>query len=329
MSALPPAKKRLRIPRFIRRIISVVLILVLFSMAMMAGLIFVNRLPFLHPTPLTQLSGDEQVDAALERAEKNIHLLLVGSDEREDEAARSDTIMYAILRPVDRQASLVSIPRDLRLNIPNVGEDKINHAYAYGEMPLLISTVENYLESPIDHVVHVNFASFQKVIDAMGGITIDVETDMYLPEENIDLKAGKQKLNGYDALAYVRWRDDGQGDLGRIERQQKFMQALTHKAKHLLPWRTLNVARILAQDIDTDLSFLDMVKISIPYVGMPKDAMQVYHFNTESFYLNDISYVRISDAEVRRIIGLMTYGIDLENTIGGEPYYRPKGVGNG
>lgn len=212
--------------------------MLVFCGALFGGLFAVNRLTA--PTPLQDLPEAERVSAAKERAMNNVSFLLVGSDERGDEAARSDTMIYTVLRPTDQKIGYLSLPRDTLVEIPGYGQDKLNHAHAFGGMNLLIQTVENNFHAPVDHTIRVNFETFKDVIDAMGGITLDVEQDMYLPEENIDLKAGTQHLNGYDALAYVRWRGDGLGDLGRIQRQQKFMQAITQKAQRMMPWQALD-----------------------------------------------------------------------------------------
>ena len=213
------------------------------------------------PTPIDQIPASERAAVAMEREKSNVYLLLAGTDQRADEASRSDTIMYAALRPVDRKIEMVSIPRDSLVEIPGVGEDKINASLAYGGVELLQETVENLVDNPVDHTVLINFESFADIIDAMGGIRINVEEDMYLPEEGIDLKAGEQKLNGHDALAFVRWRGDGTGDIGRMERQSQFMQALSEKIRHLTPWRAVMTLWTVQREIDTDMSILDILKL--------------------------------------------------------------------
>lgn len=135
------------------------------------------------PTPIDQIPASERAAVAMEREKSNVYLLLAGTDQRADEASRSDTIMYAALRPVDRKIEMVSIPRDSLVEIPGVGEDKINASLAYGGVELLQETVENLVDNPVDHTVLINFESFADIIDAMGGIRINVEEDMYLPEE--------------------------------------------------------------------------------------------------------------------------------------------------
>lgn len=270
------------------------------------------------PTPIDQIPASERAAVAMEREKSNVYLLLAGTDQRADEASRSDTIMYAALRPVDRKIEMVSIPRDSLVEIPGVGEDKINASLAYGGVELLQETVENLVDNPVDHTVLINFESFADIIDAMGGIRINVEEDMYLPEEGIDLKAGEQKLDGHDALAFVRWRGDGTGDIGRMERQSEFMQALSEKVRHLTPWRAAMTLWTVQREIDTDMSILDILKLAWDFIGMDSDALEYQHFLYETPYINGISYVILDDQSVDETIQLMKYGTIIDGSYSDE-----------
>lgn len=270
------------------------------------------------PTPIDQIPASERAAVAMEREKSNVYLLLAGTDQRADEASRSDTIMYAALRPVDRKIEMVSIPRDSLVEIPGVGEDKINASLAYGGVELLQETVENLVDNPVDHTVLINFESFADIIDAMGGIRINVEEDMYLPEEGIDLKAGEQKLDGHDALAFVRWRGDGTGDIGRMERQSEFMQALSEKVRHLTPWRAAMTLWTVQREIDTDMSILDILKLGWDFIGMSGDALEVQHFTYDTPYINGISYVILDDQSVDETIQLMKYGTIIDGSYSDE-----------
>lgn len=162
-----------------------------------------------------------------------VNILIIGSDIRpKDEISRSDTLIVGSFDFKAGTANLLSIPRDTRVPIPGHGKDKINHAYAYGGLALTEQTVEDFLEIKIDRTIEINFDSFKNIVDKIGGINIDVEQKMYYPEEGIDLIKGNQTLNGTDALSYVRFRGTPTGDLGRIERQQKFLIALTSSIKN-------------------------------------------------------------------------------------------------
>lgn len=263
-------------------------------------------------TPIDQIPASERAAVAMEREKSNVYLLLAGTDQRADEASRSDTLIYAALRPVDRKIEMVSIPRDSLVEIPGYGEDKINAAMAYGGVDLLKETVENLVDNPVDHTVLLNFESFERIIDAMGGITINVQEDMYLPEEGIDLKAGEQKLDGHDALAFVRWRGDGTGDIGRMQRQSEFMAALSEKVRHLTPWRAVMTMWAVSHEIETDMSILDMAKLAWDFIGMSGDALEYQHFTYDTPYINGISYVTLDEQSVNETIQLMKYGTIID-----------------
>lgn len=264
-------------------------------------------------TPIDQIPETDRAAVAMEREKQNVYLLLAGTDQRADEASRSDTIMYAALRPVDRKIEMVSIPRDSLVEIPDYGEGKVNSALAYGGMSLLADTVENLVDNPVDHTVLINFSSFESIIDAMGGITINVEQDMYLPEEGIDLKAGEQKLDGHDALAYVRWRGDGTGDIGRMERQHIFMQAMSEKVRHLTPWRAVMTMWTVSHEIETDMSTLDLLKLAWDFIGMSGDALEVQNFTYETPYIDGVSYVQLDEQSVNETLQLMKYGTIIDS----------------
>lgn len=288
------------------------LMLLLFCVAAFGALWFIRAHNTV--TPIDQVPESEQAAVAQSRAGQNVYVLFAGTDSRGEEVARSDTIIYTVFRPVDRKIEMVSIPRDTLVEIPEQGEDKINAALAYGGMDLMDRTVENFLNSPVDYTVLLDFQSFAKIIDAMGGITIDVPEKMYLPEEGIDLEAGEQKLNGHDALAFVRWRGDGNGDLGRIERQKQFMDALMQKSRHLMPWQAVRTFYVLSQEVETNMPKSEMLRLASKYIGMSKDALEFQTFAYEPQYINGISYVLIDDSNINEVVQKMKYGIVLNSS---------------
>lgn len=161
---------------------------------------------------------------------KSANILILGLDAVFGH--RSDTIIVVHIENNPNRVSLVSIPRDTLANIPYHGQDKINHAYAFGGVELSKTAVSELLNIPIPYYVTIDIAGLANAIDELGGITIDVEKRMYYVDYagnlNVDLKPGIQTLNGRQAVAYVRYRTDG-GDLKRILRQQKFLKALADK----------------------------------------------------------------------------------------------------
>lgn len=177
--------------------------------------------------------------------------LLVGSDTRENVAGsglnedatgsaeevggqRSDTIMI-LRRQKDGGAYLLSLPRDLWVDIPGYGHSRINSAYAQGGARLLSETIRNELGIPIHHYVEVDFVGFTKIVDAMGGVDICVgQYEVRDKHSGLSLMPGCTHVDGPMALAYARsrhyeefrdgrWREDPSADLGRIHRQQQFI----------------------------------------------------------------------------------------------------------
>jgi len=219
-------------------------------------------------------------------------VLLIGVDRREpEEPARSDTIMLAVLDPGQPQVDVLSIPRDTRVKIPGRGYDKINAAHAYGGPKLLLDTVNYLLGSHVTKYVELDFQGFEKIIDTLGGIEIDVDKRMDYPEEGIDLYAGLQRLNGYDALGFVRFRNDPGADITRIGRQQKFIQALVDQALKLstvpkIPQLVTEISRY----VDTNLSVKEMLSLALSMKDLNSSSINTYLLPGEGQYINDINY---------------------------------------
>jgi LCP family protein required for cell wall assembly len=164
-------------------------------------------------------------------------ILILGSDRRfvdiaNHNPARSDTIILVRLDPSKHATAVMSLPRDLRVNIPDHGIDKINAAYAIGGPELTVRTVRQLLNIPINHVVNMNFGGFQRAVNRLGCVYTDIDR-RYFNDNNppaggggryavIDIKAGYQKVCGEDALSFVRYRHFD-SDLVRGARQQQFL----------------------------------------------------------------------------------------------------------
>ncbi|WP_327143033.1 LCP family protein [Nocardia sp. NBC_01327] len=170
--------------------------------------------------------------------------LLVGSDSRtgltpEQEqalatggdvgSARTDTILLMHM-PKSGRPTLVSLPRDSYVSIPGHGKDKLNASFAFGGAQLLVQTVEGATGVHIDHYAEVGFGGFASIVDAVGGIDMCLDQPMKDPLAGVDLPAGCQKLNGSEALGFVRSRATALSDLNRMLNQRKFLNALLKKA---------------------------------------------------------------------------------------------------
>lgn len=163
-----------------------------------------------------------------------VNVLILGVDTRpkseQDEVpgSRTDTIMLAQVTPDTGNIELLSIPRDLMVEVEPGVKDRINSAYAYGGVDQTIKVVGDYTGLPIHHYVVVDFKGFQQVVNAMGGVQIDLKKGQYPP--GWQMKPGVQTLKGHRALVYSRWRGTDGGDLDRIQRQHQMVAALRSEA---------------------------------------------------------------------------------------------------
>ncbi|MEU8167877.1 LCP family protein [Micromonospora sp. NPDC049004] len=204
------------------------------------------------------------------------NIMILGSDSRDPErtsGSRTDTIILAHL-PKDRSsAQLISIPRDTWVPVPKSkdgnhgGRDaKVNAAYAWGGIPLMVQTVESFTGVRVDHVAVIDFAGFKEIIDALGGIEIDSEksfTSIHEPFRTF--KQGVQRMDGETALDYSRQRKQfADGDFARIRHQQQVIRAIIDKASsggiitNPVKLNDFLKATSNSVSVDRDLSLLDM-----------------------------------------------------------------------
>ncbi|MFI9825305.1 LCP family protein [Streptomyces sp. NPDC052013] len=204
----------------------------------------------------SKLNRDVDLSTVIDRPEKGegTNYLIVGSDSREGlsdeqkkdlhtgsaDGKRTDSMM--ILHTGDNGPTLISLPRDSNVTIPEfkgsesgktraaMGANKLNAAYSIDGPTLLVRTVEFNTGLHIDHYVEIGFAGFANIVDAVGGVEMDIPQDIKDTKSGADFKKGKQTLNGEEALAFVRTRYALAGsDLDRTKNQQKFLSALANQ----------------------------------------------------------------------------------------------------
>lgn len=236
-------------------------------------------------------------------------MLLLGADFREGEtAARSDTLMVAFVDLDTPSVSLLSIPRDTYVDISGNGQTKINHAFAYGGQPLTRKTVENFLNIEIDRYLMVDFNGFAEMIDALGGVDIEVEAKMYKPEEGIDLQPGMQHLDGKNALAYCRWRGDAQADIGRVGRQQKFLSAVANQLSSLGTIAKLpRMISVINDNVETDFTNSELLSLINTFKN--GNNFDVYtdmvQGQGQGQYINGVSYWMPFEAQIPALVEKM------------------------
>ena len=194
---------------------------------------------------------------------KPINMLFMGIDDRENKSnTRSDTMIVVSIDPKEKKMVMVSIPRDTRVKDALGRSDRINSINYTKGPEAACKVVSDLMGVPVNYYVITNFAGFGKIVDILGGVDLDVETDMYHWDVSyiIDLKKGYQHLNGDQALQYVRYRGGPTADIGRTQRQQKFIKAL---AKQMFQAKTVLRLPELVPEISKN------VKTNIPVSDMP------------------------------------------------------------
>nr|WP_275589231.1 LCP family protein [Sporohalobacter salinus] len=229
-----------------------------------------------------------------------MNFLILGSDASAKGRTRTDVIMVASLNLESGKLGLFSLPRDTKVEIPGKDEDhKLNAAYAYGGPELVVKTVEKLLKVPIDYYVNTDFDGFREIVDTLGGVEVNVEKRLkYIDQAGglyIDIPAGRQTLFGQEALEYIRFRHDKLGDIGRINRQHKFLKALLKKIynpKVLLDAPEL--LRHIKDNVETDLPWLDSLKVVTKVVKVLKDLdqnkVEMVTLPGKAAYIDGISY---------------------------------------
>ena len=224
----------------------------------------------------------------------SVSVLVVGLDNVEG-GSRTDAIALAIFDAENTALRIASVPRDSRVYIPGRGWDKINHAYVYGGINLLRETLVNLTGIPIDYFVKVNYRSFPRIIDIIGGVDVDVEKRLYYTDYSgklfINIPKGRQHMDGKTALGYVRFRHDPLGDIGRVQRQQKFINIVMDKIKSpaILP----RVPALLSEAmdaVDTDLAPLEALKLLQFANNLPKDRITMFMAPGKSGFSKNVSY---------------------------------------
>jgi LCP family protein required for cell wall assembly len=256
--------------------------------------VVVNQLP----TPLAASHSPLPAIAAPEKAlpswdsNSRVTLLFIGLDERDWEvgagAPRSDTMILFTIDPVSKTAGMLSIPRDIWINIPGFWYSRINTAYALGEaskLPgggpgLAIKTVEQFIGVPIQYYAQVDFKAFEEAIDAMGGLYLcpgeKITIDPIGPKPPVKMGPDCRKYWGYEVLGYARNRHTDGGDIDRANRQQKVIMALIDQvfSPQNFPTMVSKAPKIYAEaesGLRTNLSFDEALKLGVLLSQIPKE----------------------------------------------------------
>ncbi|QUX30067.1 LCP family protein [Nocardiopsis akebiae] len=229
--------------------------------------------------------------------------LVIGSDNRDEMSSeaqedlsvgstpgqRSDSMMLVRLNHDRDQLTVVGIPRDLWVDVPGQGPDKINAAYAHGGPQLAVRTVESVTDVRVDHYVEVDFNGFVDVVDALGGVEVCLPEAIHDPKAQLDMEAGTHRVDGAGALAFSRTRATSRGDLDRIERQQQVLSAMLDQA---MSTETLSDPAKLTDFLDSALSSVTVDQ------GLDTSTINELAYQMRDIDLGEVTFTQVPIADM-------------------------------
>jgi LCP family protein required for cell wall assembly len=244
--------------------------------------------------PATTLKGVTSPDPP-----SAMNIMVIGSDNREtgqEKYGRSDTLMLLHIDPKQNFMSILSIPRDLWVDVPNYGKNKINAAFSFGGPALAVQTVQEVTGIDVDKILEINFKAFQDLTNSLGGVYVDVDRRYYNDDptwEMIKVDPGYQLLNGQDALDFVRFRHDLNMDFGRMTRQQRFLEALKEQA---MKWNNLmfklpGMVSAIFSNVSTDLTTGEILKLAYWAVNLDSNRVKQISITGETPMIGSQSVV--------------------------------------
>ena len=262
------------------------------------------------------------------------HIALFGVDAREKgENARSDAIMIGTLDELNGQVKMTSIMRDLYVPIDGQGKTKINHAYAYGGPELAVKTLNQTFGLDIRDYVTVDFYGLSDIIDALGGVTINVKQEeieqinKYAKEvavgagksyQNIE-RAGEQTLNGMQAVAYSRIRKVGNGDFERTERQRTVLSAMLQKISDAGTVSLATNASKILPYVETSLSYSEIMDLAYNYFKLDDKTIYSHRYPEDSMYkgglIGGVYYLQTDLEQLKVRAKTHFYGVQKETEL--------------
>lgn len=271
-------------------------------------------------------SGDVSKKSKEDEINKSTNFLVVGVDNgdgdenNKKDPRRTDTMMVVHYNHKEKKYDVISIPRDTKVKI-NGNTKKINDAHFLGKVPLAVETVEDLLNIKIDHYVKVDTIAFRKFIDALGGIEVVVDRDMFYDDkvQNLHINLSKsdkpQLLDGKQAEDFIRWRKNNDdtgylnGDLDRIKHMQDFFNTVLGKVQSpsIIP-KIPGILAMLPKYIETDLNAADIMKYSMSLAKMEKEKIGYHTIPGEAGYEGIKSYFFYDDKESSKLKEIFTDG---------------------
>ena len=335
------SRKRASKKRNKRRIIVGALLVALAGVFLFAGYTYYaakNSVDKMFKESAVITSNKDSEDNSLKASDVDgkFGILLMGVDndaEREKtehlDSTRADSLIYMVYDGENKKIDMVSLPRDIWTNIYDgtgngtiVSTAKINSAFAIGEEDATIETVQNYLQLPINYYVNINFTSFEKIIDAIGGVTVDVPYDInkkYTSDNTGEtlIPKGRQLLNGEQALIFARIRKMDT-DVDRGNRQQEVIEAAISQALKINNvTKYQQILDSVSEDVNTNFKFEDLVSLAgnmLSGFDIEKHTYEWYDgtsYDGQSVvYIQDYSYTAVRN-DMLRALGQLS---DTETT---------------
>ncbi|MDK0552949.1 LCP family protein [Clostridium perfringens] len=269
------------------------------------------------------LGIDKDIDAKLSKYDGITNIALFGIDATDGNAGRSDAIMIATVDKVHNKLKLTSIMRDSYVDIQGHGQDKINHAYAFGGHELALKTLNENFDLNLKDFATVNFSSLPKIIDSVGGIELNIRQDEinaspginnhinHLNELNhskslLITKPGVQHVDGTQALAYCRIRYTAGGDGERTERQRIVLNKLFEKFAKVSPTKYPSILNELMPMITTSLSSSDILSLAKTVASMSGSGLEQERYPMDQYskgeMINGVYYLTFDkDTTVKQI----------------------------
>jgi len=306
---IPPRPKRKKKKVRWFRLVAVLVLLGLMLTSLFWGTVWIYN-TFINP-PHAKVAVADKKDAKDEKLNERINILLLGIDDGDSEAAadepkRTDAMLLLSVDPKENKVSVLSLPRDTKVILPGHRDfAKLNSAYTFGGVVMAKQTVDKLLNVPIHYYALANWKGFIDLVDMIGGVDIYVDRDMDYEDPyanlKIHIKHGFQHMNGEMAGKYVRFRSDELGDIGRVQRQQKFLKAAAEQM-----FSVQNISKIgsllsaMDKYIETDLNTLTMLKAANSFKIFGDDKVRsgmLYGAFDDS---SGVSYWATNEANVRK-----------------------------
>ena len=228
-----------------------------------------------------------------------INIALFGVDSADASTGRSDSIIIATIDTIHKKLKLTSVMRDSYVNISGIGNDKINHAYAFGGPQLAIKTLNENFNLNIEYFVAVNFESLPKIIDMIGGVTVDITSEEVSHIPGIP-SAGTYNLNGAQALSYSRIRYATGGDYVRTERQRTILTKIFEKVLTINPMKYPSLLNEVLPMVQTSLDYSKILELGTEVLKMGVTTLEQERFPLDGYcqgeMINGVYYLTFNKA---------------------------------